>query len=524
MNKRIIIYLAVICALGFALRVVIPYQLVFSGDFVSFLETDAYNRMDCVKAMLSMPFWDATIYAIQNNGLFPWIITLFSYVLPYEIVGAWLPPVLAVLAIIVVYFIGKELFNPTVGIFSALFVSVIPSEFLHRSLIGYTDHHVMEVLLMCLWIYFLIRLLKYRKPFSLDSLFFALSLTLYMLNWASGMYLSGAVIIAVIITFIICNIVTKQHWHDSLSAIVLPALLGLALYLSMGGYRQLMWFIPVSSQAIPAIQTGEIIQTVTSNPATRTISELMPLLFPYGSFSLIVVLTNLHLFVITSGVSVYYLWLQRNKVTLLLAIWSLIMLVITLNERRFLYYLTVNIAILSAFAIYEFSKRIKGKLSYNMACMAVPLVMVSLPYSAAIGGLSQFQMDKEWHDALTCLKQQPASGYVTAWGDYGHWIHYVSEKTPNNLPGPGGNNTANLFLSTNDADAKDCLEKLQSGYVIVNQELLGRVYFAIEQNASSKPDKSSTLLYHLYEKDGIPAYLELVYESTTIKIYKVKWE
>ena len=100
-KRTIIILLAIICAITFIFRVVWTYPLVFTS-FVSFLETDAYNRMTYARLMDIMPFGKSILYMVDHNLLFSWIVSVFGRGLPVELVGAWLPPFMGVATIIVV--------------------------------------------------------------------------------------------------------------------------------------------------------------------------------------------------------------------------------------------------------------------------------------------------------------------------------------------------------------------------------------------------------------------------------------
>ena len=94
-----------------------------------------------------------------------WIIGLGSPSLhTIDLVGTYIPPILATLTIIAVYFIGKALFNRWVGLLSAALLAILPGEFLNRSLLGFTDHHVMDSLLFTTSIlFFILPLNKLRK-------------------------------------------------------------------------------------------------------------------------------------------------------------------------------------------------------------------------------------------------------------------------------------------------------------------------------------------------------------------------
>ena len=124
--KGTAIGLALISFVAFGLRTFFLIPVVFGMGFTNFVETDAYNRMLYANKILAMPLPDAISYTIHNNLLFSFIVAQLGKVFPIEAAGAWLPPILAVLTVVTVYFVGKELFNKPVGFMAALFVAVMP--------------------------------------------------------------------------------------------------------------------------------------------------------------------------------------------------------------------------------------------------------------------------------------------------------------------------------------------------------------------------------------------------------------
>jgi asparagine N-glycosylation enzyme membrane subunit Stt3 len=521
-HKQIVVLLSAICLVTLLLRLT-PWELVFGSDFVRFLETDAYNRMFYAQQIFTMTFIDGLGYMAHNNLLFSWIVALLGHVAPIEIVGAFLPPLIAVVTILVVYLIGKELFNPVVGLLASLFTSIIPSEFLHRSLLGFADHHVLEVLLLSLVILFTVRAIKVgNSRLNYSTLWAGISICLYCLNWASGIYTVIIIFVLYLVISVAYDVFHKQNWQRAVMPVMVCLLLGLIFYIPLGGYQQFMFLIPGSVEP-GALKTLASVSGAITGPSMRTTSELMPLLEPYGTFNPVVVITNLHLFTVSFLLGGFFLWKYRHdKAALLLVAWTIFVLAMTLNNRRFLYYLTLNVGILSALAVYTLAIRAKGKnVLQNAIILTIPLLIISLPFARNMGALQPYSITNDWHSGLTWLKNQPDTGKVTAWSDYGHWIKYVSDKEPNLLPGPGGGEVAKLFLSENDSQSRELLDKLGTVYVIVDTKILTNTYYALMVYANYQPpDKSLTLASRLFEGKNVPKYLELGYENSTLKIYR----
>jgi len=230
--------LALIFGMALSLRVCLPYDSVFGGDWVRFAENDPWYHMRLVENLLQhfpqrIAFDPYTFYPSGQEvffapffdlllGFVTWIIGLGS---PsqhtIETVGAYFPAILGALVTIPVYFVGKELFNRNAGLLSAALIAILPGEFLTRSLLGFTDHHVAEVLFSTIVMLFFILALKrakeketsfshirnkewgsIRKPL-IYALLTGIALGVYLLSWVGGLafvfiLLSGAVLLYLI--------------------------------------------------------------------------------------------------------------------------------------------------------------------------------------------------------------------------------------------------------------------------------------------------------------------------------------
>ncbi|MCK5182128.1 MAG: glycosyltransferase family 39 protein, partial [Dehalococcoidia bacterium] len=215
------IILAALFGISLYIRIALPYDQIFVNGGVWFRETDAYYYMRNIEALVHNfphfnPFDPYMLFPSGGAGLarpfFAWfvagIIRLVSVGTPtlhtMESIAAYMPAILGTLTIIPVYFIGKELFNRWVGVISAALVVILPGEFLHRSLLGFTDHHVAEVLFGTVTVLFLILAIKRAREREISfshllnrdwstitkpliyTLLAGIFLGLYLLTWQGG--------------------------------------------------------------------------------------------------------------------------------------------------------------------------------------------------------------------------------------------------------------------------------------------------------------------------------------------------
>lgn len=95
---------------------------------------------------------------------------------------------------------------------------------------------------------------------------------------------------------------------------------------------------------------------------SRTTSEMRPLIFPSGNFSLFVVLSNytmsFFLCLIALGMLAYQAIRRGSNEVILLVVWSLVILALAMAQIRFCYYFAVNVALLSGYLLWRILWRI----------------------------------------------------------------------------------------------------------------------------------------------------------------------
>ena len=177
--QNIIATVALLAIVGLSLyiRIKLPYEKIFVDGEVWFRGTDPYFFMRHIEnAVHNFPH----VNSFDPYKLFPGgggvlaqpffvflggaIALLFAFGSTashtIEVIGAYIPPVLGTLTVVAVFFIGKELFNKWAGLLAAALLVVLPGEFLNRSLLGFTDHHVVESLLFAVAMLFFIMAIR----------------------------------------------------------------------------------------------------------------------------------------------------------------------------------------------------------------------------------------------------------------------------------------------------------------------------------------------------------------------------
>ncbi|KKG18660.1 oligosaccharyl transferase [Methanosarcina sp. 2.H.T.1A.6] len=159
-----------------------PYDSVFlSNGFVRFGGNDPWYHMRTLNVLIEnypqrMFFNPMTNYPygsyIHFGPLFDQMIAITTLILgmgnpsPELVngVGAYFPAVLGAITVIPVYYIGKSLGSRKTGILAAILIAFAPGQFLSRSVIGFTDHHVAETLFSTFFMmYFMLAVISAKK-------------------------------------------------------------------------------------------------------------------------------------------------------------------------------------------------------------------------------------------------------------------------------------------------------------------------------------------------------------------------
>jgi len=423
----VVLMLAVIVVVALWLRVVLPYSQVFVKDWVKMTGVDAYYYMRLVDNLAAHfphltqfdPYfkypggWETGAspdFFAYFMGAIIWLLSLGKAGQhTVDVIAVFIPPVLAVLIILAAFIIGRVLDGKWMGLLAAGLLAVIPGEFLNRSLLGYTDHHIAEVLFSSGLMMFVFLAVKEGEGKRLDEmlrggwkgigrpviygLLGGMFLWLYMLTWA------GALLFTLIIFIFIVAQAVLDHLHgrpldylgilgacvfgtslalylpwmgDLLSvaslaigllvSLLLPAVSGVFNKRKMGPWTFPLAILGMGIVAVAAlaITSPALLQSMLGglsnifvwHPGT-TVMEEQPLLIQQGNFTFAVATGNYMLSFFLSLICLMVLFYQVIKKgqpdKTLLLVWSLVILLSALAMRRFAYYYAVNVALLTGY-------------------------------------------------------------------------------------------------------------------------------------------------------------------------------
>lgn len=233
------VLLLAIFLFSFYIRGITPIDTVFNRGLVGFAMDDSVFQMRLVENTIHFfphrIFYDAfTLYPYGSQlswgPLFNQMIAFFSLVAGFvssggmpaqttvDTIGAFFPAILGALVVFPVFFIGRELIDNKAGLLGAFLIAILPGQFLSRSVLGFTDHHIAEVFFTTLMMMFFIMAIKKSENITFDhwlkkdwtalkspiiySLLAGISLGAYLLTWTTGVFFAVVFGIFMVVQYI----------------------------------------------------------------------------------------------------------------------------------------------------------------------------------------------------------------------------------------------------------------------------------------------------------------------------------
>ena len=546
----------------FLLRTIPSWDKIFVDGIIWFRGIDPWYHMrlaDNMMANFPVPLeWDMMILYPHgmNVGYFPlmtWIITGLGQVFDYELVAVFLPPILGALSLIPVYFICKTLWKDWVGLVACGLIMLLPSELFHRSLLGFVDHHILEVFFLVCTLLFLVLLQQHRRV--LWVVLAGVSLGLYMSSWTGGLLLVAVLWVWFVSIFMwrlkkgepafqfckdmsrvfgiglllyLPNLAFIQGLYPSFlvfAAVAISPMLLLAMGDRLSWKRVLQGLIGCVVVACVVAQLVIPSVFVTARSVfvdlTSTIQEVSPstasmLWYHYGlSFLLFI------------GGLIYAI---KNRQNLLIIMWCVFMLVLVLSQRRWSYYFIIANSILAGYCLYAILAKSRQAVRI-VVCVIVCVVLVApiIPATRSISNLSPI-LSGDWYNACVWLRhntpnfdgydelETPQAEYgVLSWWDYGNWITRIGRRTP--CSNPMNQHLAiqwRVLLARGEEEANSYLDGID--YIMVDHEMVtGKLYAIYHIAPDGWPLNMETFIGMLWEDRATTWHK--VHESGLVRIY-----
>jgi oligosaccharyl transferase (archaeosortase A-associated) len=441
-NAELIICVTILLLIFVAslvLRIAVPWDTVFGGNTIKLTDNDAYffvRLMDNLCAHFPAlskidpyfiypgpaDFAGQHIFFTYYKDLtgqplfFAYLMGFFAWLLgggapsqqTIDLVAVYFPAILGALLVFPVFLIARILCNKWAGLAAALLITLMPGEFLVRTLLGNTDSHVAEIFLTTLFMLFMLmgvnkaRELKFAPLNAIDRRGLTLLLACTILaGLCLGMFIAlwtGALLFIVIsfawlVLQFISDYLRKQdtlYLGVSGCAVYIVALLitfftgaglftGVALLICIilcsmlallsgtlhrSNFKPAYIIYAFAGLVVTAIagafifqsQIAVFFQSISTTLTGKGIAETQPMLVQDGEFTLALLWGNYTIASVLALAGLVFIIYRAIKEgqpgMLMLCAWSIIIIIATLAMRRFAYYMAVNVAILSGLSCW----------------------------------------------------------------------------------------------------------------------------------------------------------------------------
>ncbi len=416
--------LVILSAFALWIRVLSMDQMITAAG-VDLLGNDPWYNLRQVEQMVanfpSYAWFDAMTHFPHGETIYwgPLFISIISTLAiltgaatrpEIMVVASWVPPLMAAAMVPVMYGIGAKMADWKTGLLSAGFITVVSGAYLYRSLFGFVDHHIAEVLFSTLFVLTYIvaigavrskdfdirRYETFKAPavaavlagiayllglYTMPTMvLFALIVAIFTLvqfvwdyyRGRSSEYLVFLNLVVFGVAILGMFVVGIQHAGLSLSqysimhvvaylAVIVGTffLYGLAIYLKDRPkylYPATIVGIAVTVFAVVAVAMpdffgiimGSISGFFGSQAVTTTVEEARA-----WSFGDAVTTFHWGLLLLAGGfvTLLYRNWREEHPAQVFVLIWSVVILYSTIAHVRYEYYLAVNVALLAAIFI-----------------------------------------------------------------------------------------------------------------------------------------------------------------------------
>ena len=335
------------------------------------------------------------------------------------------------------------------------------------------------------------------------------------------------------------------------------AYLGTAAYLAVLAIVGVVMAIVVFTVAVFAPGSFDIVTTgflrITALNGNGSILESQPMSFQimWSNLGVVAIFGLMGIVLL----SMYEKW--KDGSVGLIVVWSIMILVVSMLQRRFVYYLAPIMGVSCAYVIVFLGSKLIRKYKAEARTLAVSCVIVFclafilVPNTLAAGRQAEraeFEPTSAWLSACDWLKDNTPepfeSGYyyqiyksanidngyrVLSWWDSGYWIVRIAQRPVLCTPGGGLlNETAEILANDNITEATMRARELRVEYIIIDYNMIGIKWPSI-QNGKGKEIENS-FMNKLWTEEKVEGWVkcwqskEKYAKDSQVKIYKYKEE
>lgn len=434
-------------------------------------------------------FWwlNATIYKVVTLGG------------PYQ-ESVWyllikiLPALFGALAVVAMYFLGKEVFDrKETGYLFAFFAAVMPA-FAYRTMAGWLEDDSFGFLPFVMGLTFLLRALKRDKldqPFIINAVVAGILFGIMSFSWNGYLIVPVILTLALIIRagWFVIGFFTQPRAKQSINQ---PFVAGIALTLIVFGGITLFdndgasWvgktidtyatYLPISKNNLGNLGVdagaggGVIGQSVGEE------SKGLPYFFnKYNVFTLLIPL----FFIILMWL--LYKGAHLTEYSLILA-WSIVTFAMAFSKLKFTFYFGLTMAVVVACTLWWLIQFTKKRQPFEHKTIIVLTGLLLLSGAAAgsffvVQNVPTIEQDTGWKESLYWLRDNtPTDSKILNWWDEGHWISFIGQRAVSldnrNFDQFSNAKVAKLLITQDLTEVESILSDFNADYIMLGSDLL----------------------------------------------------
>ncbi|MDD5044596.1 MAG: STT3 domain-containing protein [Candidatus Omnitrophica bacterium] len=411
------------------------------------------------------------------------ILHLFKKDIQLVQVAFFMPVLISILGLILLFFMCRGLTgNSIAGFFACLSLGLAPI-FLMRSMAGWfdTDPYVILFSILIIWGY----LYSLRKELPSSKRLLILLATglctgLFSFTWDGWWYIFDLIIVSTL--YYLANLYLLRKEYE-LGGLIKKTLFALGIFFSsalfftlvLSGPKIVLHFATAPSGVFHAFQEQFWPNTFLT-VAELTKGNPMEILSSLGGIIILFVAVAYLLWVLADKKSPDFI--EKSFLGIFFSFWLIVLYMVSLKARRFGLLLAVPLCISFGLFIEKFYQYLNNILLANILkarlkrfCLFFALSLV--PFAIFLNNAVFTKnivplLNKDWYTALNKIKDQtPKNAIINTWWDYGHWFKAIAERrvifdgaTQNT---PMAYWMGRVFLTDDPVEAAGILRMLNSG-------------------------------------------------------------
>jgi len=397
----------------------------------------------------------------------------------------YLPPLIAVLTAVLIYFALSRMYDRRMGLCCALAWAVLPHAYFIQAA-GYLDRDAINVPLILLGVlafFFSKRWhlgIKERDVGWVVGALIVLAVELILfIEWS---WVGPGLLLTIIVAYFLVDLAVKALSYAGEAYSIEQSFLGSVWLRLREAVKETAW-----KPFLVILGLNIVVALVNWDTAATTLREIGDLLRPGGGQ--IAELQGLTLadfklfefFILLVPIGFFLAVVRHREGDLLFLTWFGVLLVLSFFSRRLILYMTPAAAILGGMVVaslwdFQYAKK-REKTIQKVVGIVVVLVMVGLAgraYSVATG--ARVSANTAWCNGLTYVSQEsPQDSRVMSWWDYGYWILDLGDRRPvvdGGLYGHTGQQDSDVglvYCTDNASEAVEIMEKYHAEYVIFSR-------------------------------------------------------